>query len=137
MQQAAGHEQKEVKALAKKKTYSETVISAFLKYDKLSDIAKEIGITRQTAAKYRDDPELQRILSDRRMEFVRAAVSRMQAFMVEGVEKLQEIIRDKDTSPQVKVNAIQLMFSQCKVWLDETDVVERLRILEESENNEK
>lgn len=123
--------------MARKKTYSETVISAFLKYDKLTDIAGEIGITPQTAAKYRDDPDLQEILSDRRLQFVKAAVSKMQGFMTEGVETLQNIIRDNETSPQTRVNAIQIMFNQCKVWTETTDILERLKALEDAENNEK
>lgn len=123
--------------MARKKTYSETVISAFLKHDKLTDIAREIGVTPQTAAKYRDDPDLQEILSDRRLQFVKAAVSKMQGFMTEGVEILQNIIRDSETSPQTRVNAIQIMFNQCKVWTETTDILERLQTLEEAEKNEK
>lgn len=123
--------------MARKKTYSETVISAFLKYDKLTDIAREIGVTPQTAAKYRDDLALQEILSDRRLQFVKAAVSKMQGFMTEGVEILQNIIRDSETSPQTRVNAIQIMFNQCKVWTETTDILERLQTLEEAEKNEK
>ena len=132
---AACYEQREVKALAKKKTYSETIITAFLKYDKLADIAREIKVTPQTAAKYRDDPELQELLSERRMQFVKAAVAKMQGFMTEGVETLQNIIRDSETSPQTRVNAIQIMFNQCKVWTETTDILERLQALEDAENS--
>lgn len=123
--------------MARKKTYSETVISAFLKYDKLADIAREIGVTPQTAAKYRSDPGLQELLSERRMQYVKAAVTEMQGFMTEGVKILQNIIRDSKTSPQTKVNAIQVMFNQCKVWTESTDILERLEALEDAENNEK
>lgn len=123
--------------MARKKVYSETVISAFLKYDKLADIAQVIGVTPQTAAKYRDDPELQELLSERRMQYVKAAVAKMQGFMTEGVETLQSIIRDRKTSPQTRVNAIQIMFNQCKVWTETTDILERLQVLEDAENNGK
>lgn len=122
--------------MAKKKTYSETVISAFLKYDKLADIAREIGVTPQTAAKYRDDPKLQEILSGRRLQFVKAAVAKMQGFMTDGVEILQNIIRDSETSPQTRVNAIQIMFNQCKIWTETTDILERLQALENAEKSE-
>lgn len=98
-----------------KKNYSETVINAFLKYDKLSDIAKAIGVTPQTASKYRDDPELQKILSARRLEYVKGATTKMQLFLTEGVDVLQRIIRDKNVAPQIKVNAIQVMFNQLRL----------------------
>lgn len=117
----------------KKKNYSEATIAAFLKYDKLTDISKEIGVTPQTAAKYRDDPVLQEMLSDRRMEFIKSATSRMQMFLDEGVQILQNIIRDKDVSPQTKINGIQILFNQCKIWTEQTDILERLKALEEAE----
>lgn len=124
-----------MKSLKRKRAYSETIISAFLKYDKVADVAREIGVTPQTAAKYRDDPELQELLSERRMQFVKTAVAKMQGFMTEGVETLQNIIRDDNTSPQTRINAIQIMFNQCKVWTETTDILERLQALENAEYN--
>lgn len=123
--------------MGRKKSYSETVILAFLKHDKLADIAREIGVTPQTAAKYRDDSELQELLSERRMQYVKEAVAKMQGFMTEGVEILQNIIRDNKVSPQTRVNAVQIMFNQCKMWTETTDILERLKALEDAENNEK
>lgn len=117
----------------KKRNYSEATVAAFLKYDKLADIAKEIGVTPQTAAKYRDDPALQEMLADRRMEFIKSATGRMQMFMDEGVRILQNIIRDKSVSAQVKINGIQILLNQCKVWTEQTDILERLKALEEAE----
>lgn len=119
------------------KQYSETVIAAFLKNDKITDIMADTGLSRSTIQRYRDDPDLQQILADRRMEYVKAAVNKMQAFMTEGVETLQNIIRDSETSPQTRINAIQIMFNQCKVWTETTDILERLKALEVAECNRK
>jgi len=118
----------------KKKDYSETVIGAFLKYDKLSDIIEETGLSRNTVAKYRDDPHLQEILANRRVEIIKSSVNKMQASMNECVDVLQSIIRDKEVSPQTRVNAVQIMLNQCKAWTETTDILERLKALENAEN---
>ncbi len=128
------HDMEKGSKQVKEKNYSETVINVFLKYDKLSDIIEETGLSRNTLAKYRDDPKLQEILSNRRMEIVKASVNKMQASMDECVEVLQAIIRDKGVSPQTRVNAVQIMLNQCKAWTETTDILTRLKVLENAEN---
>ena len=112
------------------KHYSEALIDAFLKYDKITDIMQKTRLSRSTIQRYKADPTFQHLLAERRMEFVKAAVTKMQGFLLEGVEIMQTIIRDDETSPQTKVNAIQIMFNQCRVWTETTDILERLKALE-------
>lgn len=114
----------------KKKEFSETVINAFLRYDKIVDIVKVTGLSRSTIERYRDSQELQKILSERRIAYVEAAVVKMQSFLCEGVEILQNIIRNNDTSAQTKVNAIQVLFGQCKVWTEIMDIQKQLEVIE-------
>ena len=118
------------------KQYSETVINAFLKHDKIVDIMAATGLSRSTIQRYRDDPELQKLLVERKTEYIKAAVNKMQAFMSEGVDTLQKIIRDDETAPQIKINAIQIMFNQCKTWTETADILERLKLLEDAESKE-
>lgn len=118
----------------RKKGYSETVINAFLRYDKLSDVARETGLSWNTVAKYRNDPYLQELLENRRMEIIKSSVNKMQGSMNECVDVLQTIIRDKEVSPQTRINAVQIMFNQCKAWTEVTDILERLKALENAEN---
>lgn len=119
--------------LAKKKTYSETVIEAFLKYDKIVDIMKATNLSRGTIDKYRKDEEFQRILSERKAIYVEAAVTKMQASLSEGADTLQRIINNENVPPQVRVNAIQVLFSQCRNWTETADILKRLEALEQEE----
>ena len=116
------------------KQYSETVLASFLKHDKIVDIMADTGLSRSTIQRYREDPEFQKLLTERKTEYVKAAVNKMQAFLVEGVEILQNIIRDNNTSPQTRINAVQIMFSQCRSWTETTDILERLKMLEDAES---
>lgn len=113
-----------------KKQYSETVITAFLTYDKVTDIVKATGISRKTITKYKYSADFQEILSQRRIEYVKEAVNKMQGALTECVEVLMSIIRDPDTAPQVKVNAIQTVFNQCRDWTLSVNVMDRIEQIE-------
>ena len=130
---AACYEQREVKALAKKKTYSETIITAFLENDKITDIMAATKLSRSTIERYRADPELQKVLSDRKAAFVEAAVLKMQKTLAESADVLQRIIKNEEVSPQVRVNAIQVLFTQCRNWTETADILKRLEALETEE----
>lgn len=113
--------------------YGEKVIAAFTKYEKTGDLMKETGLTRSTIQKYKNDPDLQKIVQERRAEMVTAAVAQMQEYLSEGVKELIDIIHDPETPAQTKVNAIQLIFNQCRDWMTTTDLQKRLAVLEDAE----
>ncbi|MCH5343356.1 MAG: hypothetical protein J1E64_04890 [Acetatifactor sp.] len=112
------------------KSYPEKVINAFLKYDKITDIMKDTGLSRGTIDKYRKDEEFQKVLFERKELFVAAAVSKMQTALSKGVDVLKRIIENEAVSPQVRVNAISVLFAQCKAWTTELDLLKRIEALE-------
>lgn len=113
--------------------YSEKVIFAFTKYEKTVDLMNELNLSRNTIKRYKKDPELQQIVQERRAELVTAAVAQMQDYLSEGVQALIDIIHDPDTPAQTRVNAIQLIFNQCRDWMTTTDLQKRLAVLEDAE----
>lgn len=121
--------------MKKKFQYSETVITAFLTYDKVTDIVTATGLSRKTITKYKSSPDFQEILSQRRLEYVKEAVNKMQGALSECVDTLMNIIRDPETAPQVKVNAIQTVFNQCRDWTQSVSVLERLERIEAQEGD--
>lgn len=114
---------------------NENVIESFMSYAKIKDIAQATGLSEKTVSRYKDDPEFQKILSERKTEYVKAAVNKMQSVLIECVDTLMDIIRSEETKPQTKVNAIQIMFSQCRDWTQSADVLERLRDITEDDEN--
>lgn len=116
--------------------YGENVIQALLMYNKNQDIADAIGTTIRTVQRYRKDPELQEILAERRVEYIKTATSKMQCSLNHAVDVLNKIIDDSETSPQTKVNAINILFNQCREWTQGVDVMERLKQLENERNDE-
>lgn len=112
--------------------YSEKDILAFTKYEKTSDLIRETGKSATTIKRYRADPELQKIVRERRNEMMSAAVVTMQNYLSEGAEELIKVIRDPDTSAQTRVNAIQILFNQCRDWMTTTDLQKRIEDVERS-----
>ena len=115
------------------KEYPETLIEAFLTEYKLIDIARVTGLGRETVRRYKNDPDFQAVLTERRSAMVSAAVDRMTEYMTEDVEILQAVIRDPDTSAQTKVNAIQVMMNQLQTWTTTTDILRRLQAIERAD----
>lgn len=115
------------------KEFPEPLIEAFLTEFRMTDIARKTGLSKTTVYKYKDDPDFQSVLTDRRSAMVSAAVDRMTQYMTEDVEILQSVIRDPDTSAQTKVNAIQVMMNQLQTWTTTTDILRRLQAIERSD----
>ena len=120
-----------------KQGYSEKLIEAFLTEYRIIDIARVTGLGRDTVRKYKNDPEFQAVLTERRSAMVSAAVDKMTSFMNEDIEILQTVIRDPETSAQTKVNAIQVMMNQLQSWTTTTDILRRLQALETAEFGER
>lgn len=116
--------------MARKRIFTEDLIAAFLEYDKISDIMRATGLSRNTVTRYRDDPQFQGILNQRRVQIIRRSVQKMQQSLADCVNVLNRIINDGDISPQIRVNAIQIMMSQCKSWTETADLAERVEALE-------
>ena len=122
--------------MARKRIFTEDLIAAFLEYDKISDIMRATGLSRNTVTRYRDDPQFQDILNKRRVQIIRRSVQKMQQSLSNCVNVLNRIINNDDISPQIRVNAIQIMMSQCKSWTETADLAERVEALERQSKEE-
>lgn len=112
------------------KSYSERLINAFVSGYKRDEIMQAAGIGKQKYYALKRDPEFIRLVNERRGDIVRGAVMKMESFLTEDVELLQDIITDEEVRPQVRVNAIQLMLTQFNNYKMLTDIQERVENLE-------
>ena len=118
----------------KMKIYEEKDINAFLTSTKAVTIMKTAKIGKTRYYRLKNDPEFQRIVTQRRNDIVREAVMKMESYLCKDVEILQQLIEDPETKDQVKVNAIQCMLSQLGQWKTYTEIIERLERLEADGN---
>lgn len=113
-------------------TKNEKVIGAFLTCYRAMDIVREANISKNTVYKLKNDPSFQETIRKRKAAILRAAVNKMQGYLVRDVEILQGIIEDDATAPQVKINGISVMLSQLKDLTQTVDITERLDTLQKA-----
>lgn len=113
--------------------YAENVIQAFLMYDQVKDIATATGKSVRTVYNLKKDAEFQKVLAERRTEYVKTSVSKMQCAMNKVTDQLLKIIDDPETPTPTKVSAINTFFNQCKDWTTVADIMERLKRIEETQ----
>lgn len=118
------------------KNFDEKTISAFLNHYKMVDIIKESGLSKNTCYKLRADPNFQQVLRERKDAMVKASLERMRSYLLRDIEELQAVIENSEASPQVRVNAIQIMLSQFRDWLTTNDLLERVEMLERREKDD-
>ena len=113
------------------KKYDERLINAFCQATKRDEILKLAKIGKIRYYNLRADPDFMNAVNERRADIVKEAVLRMEGYITEDVERLQEIVRNPKTKDQIKINAINLLMTQLANWRTATDIEARLLALEE------
>lgn len=113
------------------KKYDERLINAFCQATKRDEIMRLARIGKIKYYNLRADPDFMKAVNQRRADIVKEAVLRMEGYISEDIDILQEIIRNEETAPQIKVNAINLLMTQLANWRTATDIEARLLALEE------
>lgn len=119
------------------KEYPENLITAFLTSFKAVEIMRLTGISKCKYYRLKNDPDFMRIVTERRTELIKDAVLKMESYLNEDVEILQEIIRKPDTADQVKINGISLIMNQLGQWKQVTEILDRIQQLEDAQSQNK
>lgn len=106
-------------------------LQALLTESTISKAIKASGISRPTAYKYLKDEEFLRELNRRRAECLNDTCRYLQSKLSTCSEELMKIIEKPETADQVKVNAINSVFANCKALIDYYELDERLKHIEE------
>lgn len=94
------------------------------------------GISRRTAYNYLKDEKFAAELNRRRKACISDTVRYMQGKLGRCAEILISIIESPDTPKQVKVNAINSLYMNCKYLTEDADIIDRLDRLEKAVSNE-
>lgn len=94
------------------------------------EAAKQAGIAKQTAYSYLKDPEFAEELRQLQTEAISAATRYMQTKLTECARELVKIIEKPDVSDQVRINAINCLFTNCRAFTESTQFMDMAADLE-------
>ena len=97
-------------------------LQAMLEESTVLKASERAGISRSTAYKYLADEEFSKELNKRRNEAITDTVRYLQGKLGLCSEELIKIIEDEFSAPQVKINAINAVFTNCKALTDTGEV---------------
>lgn len=96
----------------------------------LTDAAREVGISRNTAQRWRHDPQVVEALEQYARDLRASVTQRLSGFLTMSLDRAEELLRDPDTPPQVLARLLGLALSESRLWIDTAEILDRLDRLE-------
>lgn len=110
-------------------------LKAMLEESTIKKAAEKAGISRDTAYKYLKNENFQAELNKRRSECVTDTVRFLQSKLSLCSETLVNIVENPETGAQIKINAINAIFANCKALLETTEILQKMAELEAEQEN--
>ena len=106
-------------------------IDTYLSSKNMTETCKKLDITRSTAYRYLKEDIVKAEIDKRRGELINDTTLYLQGSLQECSKILMDIIKDPKTSPQVKINAINSIFSNCNKLTETNDILVKIASIEE------
>ena len=106
-------------------------LQALLTESTIAAASKKANISRNTAYRYLNDPEFKQNLNKAKSECISDTIRYLQGNLTACSEELMKIVKHPLTADQVRINAINTVFQNCKSLIDTCEIEERMRQIEE------
>lgn len=106
-------------------------IDAYFKEQSINDVCKKLNITRATYYNYLNDDAVKEEISKNRYNLISSTTDYLQSSLNECCKVLMDIIKSDSTSPQIKINAINSIFSNCTKLTEQLDILDKIKTLED------
>ena len=101
-------------------------IDAYLSEQDINKVCKKLNITRPTYYKYLNDDAIKQEISRIRLATIENTARYLQDNLSLCSQELVNIIKSKDTAPQIKINAINSIFNNCSKLTEQVDIINEL-----------
>lgn len=106
-------------------------IDSYLSNKNMTETCKDLKISRNTAYTYLKDENVKAEITKRRNEVVNETNLFLQDNLKECSKILMEIVKSQNTSPQVKISAINSMFNNWNKITESNEILVKLADIEE------
>ena len=106
-------------------------IDAYFQEQSINAICKKLDITRATYYNYLKDDAIKQEISNNRYNLLSTTTDYLQSSLNECSKILMDIIKSDTTAPQIKINAINSIFSNCTKLTEQLDLLDKINVLED------
>lgn len=107
-------------------------IDAYLNSKSITETCKKLKISRNTAyLNYLNDPVIKAEISKRRSELINDTTLFLQDNLIKCSKILMDIIKDKETPVNIKIQAINSVFNNCNKLTETNDIMTKLTEIEQ------
>lgn len=106
-------------------------IDAYLSEQDINKVCKKLNITRPTYYKYLNDDAVKQEINKIRLEVIENTTRYLQDSLKLCSQELVKIVKSEDATLQIKINAINSIFSNCNKLTEQVDILSKVNDLEQ------
>lgn len=114
----------------RKQIADETIIAALLMHPTVQAAAKACKASTSYIYKRFDDTEFCARLDAERAKVLRQCTTRLTASVSEAIDALLDVLKDPESTPQIRVNAANAILNHNAKYTDQLDILKRIEALE-------
>ena len=114
----------------------EQIIAGLLVNGTVTATAEQLGTSRDTIYKVMQEKGFNEAYSKAKQHLLQEVCNNLVSTLLEAVDVTKSIMNNTDNSPQIRLNASQILFNTCIRLTEQTEVLQRIEKLERSVSDE-
>ena len=114
----------------------EQIIAGLLVNGTVQATAQQLGTSRDTIYKVMQQDGFQEAYSKAKQHLLQEVCNNLVSTLLEAVNVARGIMNDAENSPQIRLNASQILFNTCIRLTEQTEVLQRIERLERGVSSE-
>ena len=106
-------------------------IDLYFKLNDIQQICKQLNIKRATYYSYLNNELVKAEIDKIRAELLNNTTTYLQNNLKTCSDELMQIIKNKETQPQVKISAINSVFNNCNKLTEQVDIISKIDAIEQ------